>query len=91
VSKEIEERLADKDKFWLRKGDVWVRQTGGRDLATAEDFDTIYEGKLRVHRSEVIQCEMLIPRWPPPSEPGDQTNCPKRSANRPYRRIKDAG
>jgi hypothetical protein len=47
AKKEIKERLVGKDKFWLRKGEVWVRHTGGRDLATAEDFDTIDEGKLR--------------------------------------------
>jgi hypothetical protein len=47
VSREIKERHNNRDTFWLRKGEVWVRKAGGRELATAEDFDTIYEGKLR--------------------------------------------
>ena len=47
VRAEIKQRQNEKDKFWLRKGEVWVRKTGGRQLATAEDLDTMYEGKLR--------------------------------------------
>ncbi len=47
VSREIKERLDSRDKFWLREGEVWVRKTGGRELATAEDIDAMYEGKLR--------------------------------------------
>jgi hypothetical protein len=47
VSREIKERRNNKDTFWLRKGEVWVRKAGGRELATAEDIDTMYEGKLR--------------------------------------------
>jgi hypothetical protein len=47
VSREIKENLNNRDKFWLRKGEVWVRKTGGRALATAQDLDEIYEGKLR--------------------------------------------
>ncbi len=47
ASREIKEHLNNKDKFWLREGNVWVRKTGGRELATAEDFDAMYEGKLR--------------------------------------------
>jgi Schlafen, AlbA_2 len=55
VSREIKERLKHKDKFWLRKGEVWVRKTGGRELATAEDFDTMYEGKLRSLVNEQVR------------------------------------
>jgi len=47
ASREVKERLGNKDKFWLREGQVWVRKTGGRELATAEDLDSMYEGKLR--------------------------------------------
>lgn len=47
VAREITERVGGKHKFWLRKGEVWVRKTGGRELASADDFDTIYEGKLQ--------------------------------------------
>jgi hypothetical protein len=47
VSREIQQHLNHKDKFWLRKGEVWVRKTGGRELASADDLDTMYEGKLR--------------------------------------------
>jgi Putative DNA-binding domain len=47
VSREIKEHTGNKDVYWLRKSEVWVRGTGGRHLATAEDLDTIYEGKLR--------------------------------------------
>jgi hypothetical protein len=47
VSREIKERLDGRDKFRLREGEVWVRKTGGRELATAEDIDTMYESKLR--------------------------------------------
>jgi hypothetical protein len=47
ASKAITERLNNRDKFWLRKGEIWVRKAGGRELATAEDIDTMYEGKLR--------------------------------------------
>jgi hypothetical protein len=47
VRTEIKQRLNEKDKFWLRKGEVWVRKTGGRELATAEDLDTMYERNLR--------------------------------------------
>jgi len=48
VSKEIKEPLSkNRDKFWLREGEVWVRKAGGRELATAEDLDVMYEGKLR--------------------------------------------
>lgn len=47
VAREIRERLGNRDKFWLRKGEVWVRKTGGRELATADDMDEMYEGKLR--------------------------------------------
>ncbi len=47
ASREVKERLGNKDKFWLREGQVWVRKTGGRELATAEDLDAMYEGKLR--------------------------------------------
>ena len=47
VSREIKERLNNRDKFWLRKGQIWIRKAGGRELATAEDIDTMYEGKLR--------------------------------------------
>lgn len=47
VSKEIKERLNNRDIFWLREREVWVRKTGGRELATAEDLDAMYEGKLR--------------------------------------------
>jgi hypothetical protein len=46
VSKEIKERRSNRDVFWLREREVWIRKTGGRELATAEDFDTMYEGKL---------------------------------------------
>jgi hypothetical protein len=47
ASREIKEHLNNRDKFWLRKGEVWVRKAGGRKLAAAEDIDTMYEGKLR--------------------------------------------
>lgn len=47
ASKEIKEQQGNKAKFWLREGEVWVRKTGGRELATAEDYDALYEGKLR--------------------------------------------
>jgi len=47
VSREIKERLNNRDKFWLREGEIWVRKTGGRVLATADDVDSMYEGKLR--------------------------------------------
>jgi hypothetical protein len=45
--REIKERLNGRDKFRLRVGEVWVRKTGGRELATADDIDAMYEGKLR--------------------------------------------
>jgi hypothetical protein len=48
VSREIKEvRSNNRDTFWLRKGEVWVRKAGGRELATAEDLDTMYEGTMR--------------------------------------------
>jgi hypothetical protein len=47
TSREIKERVNNRDKFWLREHEVWVRKTGGRELATAEDIDAMYEGKLR--------------------------------------------
>lgn len=47
VSKEVTEQQGKKTTFWLRVGEVWVRKTGGRELATAEDLDAMYEGKLR--------------------------------------------
>ena len=47
ASREIKERLNNRDVFWLREREVWVRKTGGREFATADDLDTIYEGKLR--------------------------------------------
>jgi hypothetical protein len=47
VSWEIKERRSDREIFWLREREVWIRKTGGRELATAEDLDTMYEGKLR--------------------------------------------
>ena len=47
ASREIKERLGNRDRFWLREGQVWIRKTGGRELAGAEDIDSMYEGKLR--------------------------------------------
>lgn len=47
ASRNITERLNNRDKFYLREGEVWVRKTGGRELAIAEDIDAMYEGKLR--------------------------------------------
>lgn len=47
VSRELTEQQQKKTKTWLRRGEVWVRRTGGRELATAEDIDMMYEGKLR--------------------------------------------
>lgn len=47
VSRELKEQQGNKSKFWLREGEVWTRKTGGRELATSEDFDAMYEGKLR--------------------------------------------
>ena len=46
TSKEITENVNNKDKFRLRQREIWVRKTGGRQLATAEDIDALYEGKL---------------------------------------------
>lgn len=47
TSREIKEQVNGRDKFWLRAREVWVRKTGGRELATAEDLDVTYEGTLR--------------------------------------------
>jgi hypothetical protein len=47
VSRNISEQQGRKTTLWLREGEVWVRKTGGRELATAEDLDAMYEGKLR--------------------------------------------
>jgi len=47
VSREITKRKGNGHKFWLRDREVWVRKTGGRELATADDIDEMYEGKLR--------------------------------------------
>ena len=55
VSKEIKERLNGRDKFRLRIGEVWVRKTGGRELATADDIDAMYESKLRRRVDERVR------------------------------------
>lgn len=55
VAREIKERVGNRDKFWLRRGEVWVRKTGGRDLATADDIDEMYEGKLRALVEERVR------------------------------------
>jgi hypothetical protein len=47
AARAIKERLNGRDKFWLREGEIWVRKTGGRELATADDIDEMYESKLR--------------------------------------------
>lgn len=47
ASKNISEQQDRKTSLWLREGEVWVRKTGGRELATAEDLDAMYEGRLR--------------------------------------------
>lgn len=47
TSREVTEQQGKKTIFWLRAGEVWIRKTGGRELATAEDLDAMYEGKLR--------------------------------------------
>lgn len=46
VSRELTEQQGKKTKHLLRAGDVWVRKAGGRELATAEDLDALYEAKL---------------------------------------------
>lgn len=45
ISREIQEQGDKKTKFLLRKGEVWIRKAGGRQLATAEDIDAMYEAK----------------------------------------------
>jgi hypothetical protein len=55
VSKEVTEQQGKKTTFWLRVGEVWVRKTGDRELATAEDLDAMYEGKLRSLVNERLQ------------------------------------
>lgn len=47
ASRNISEQRGKKTTLWLREGEVWVRKTGGRELAAAEDLDAMYEGKLR--------------------------------------------
>jgi hypothetical protein len=47
IPREIKEQQGNKSRFWLREGEVWVRKTGGREIASAEDYDAMYEGKLR--------------------------------------------
>ena len=46
ISRDFHEQLDKKTKYFLRKGEVWVRKAGGRQLATAEDMDAMYEAKL---------------------------------------------
>lgn len=46
ISRELQEQEGRKTKFLLREGDLWIRKAGGRQLATAEDMDNIYEAKL---------------------------------------------
>ena len=46
VSRELTEQQGKKTKHLLRAGDLWVRKAGGRELATAEDLDALYEAKL---------------------------------------------
>lgn len=45
ISKERQDQKDKKTKFLLRKGEVWLRKAGGRQLATAEDIDAMYEAK----------------------------------------------
>ncbi len=46
ISRELQEQQGKKTKFLPRKGEVWVRKVGGRQLATAEDMDAMYEARL---------------------------------------------
>jgi hypothetical protein len=46
ISRELQQQQGRKSRFLLRKGEVWVRKAGGRQLATAEDIDAMYEAKL---------------------------------------------
>lgn len=55
AAREIKQHMNGKDKFWLRKGEVWVRKTGGRELATADDIDVMYESKLRLLIEERVR------------------------------------
>ena len=46
ISRELQEQQGKKTRFFLRKREVWVRKAGGRELATAEDMDAMYEAHL---------------------------------------------
>jgi hypothetical protein len=46
ISRVLQEQQGKKTKFFLREQEVWVRKAGGRDLATAEDMDAMYEARL---------------------------------------------
>lgn len=45
ISRELQEQQGKKAKFFLREREVWVRKAGGRDRATAEDIDAMYEAR----------------------------------------------
>ena len=46
VSRELTEQQGRKTMHLLRVGDVWVRKAGGRELASAEDLDAMYEARV---------------------------------------------